>query len=242
MGDTPISYGLRRYREGWVGTNCDGVPLVGKIGAGLSTMTRLFWFGRGSRPFDLDVRDNPRPPHEMITMATKKTSMFTLTERLTISAAATDTFATIDLGSYVDVGDRQALQVHSVDFITQGTTADERVPIALGANGVVQCQVTDLNRGGLVFADDRALVASSALDYLGNGGLNIETDMYPDNYGKGSEDGRYVVNDQLYITGRSSILDTAKSVNITVRVNASIVSLTAKDFMAIAIQSTAADN
>ena len=175
-------------------------------------------------------------------MATKKTSMFTLTERVTISTAATDTFATIDLGSYVDVGDRQALQVHSVDFIFQGTTADERVPIALGANGVVQCQVTDLNRGQLVFSDDRALVASAALDYLGNGGLNMETDMYPDNYGKGSEDGRYVVNDQLYITGRSSILDTAKSVNITVRVNASIVSLTAKDFMAIAIQSTAADN
>jgi len=35
----------------------------------------------------------------MIKMATKKTSMFTLTERLTISAADTDTFATIDLGS-----------------------------------------------------------------------------------------------------------------------------------------------
>lgn len=175
-------------------------------------------------------------------MATKKTSMFTLTERLTIDTAATDTFATIDLGSYVDVGDRQALQVHSVDFIFQGTTADERVPIALGANGVVQCQVADLNRGELVFADDRSLVASAALDYLGNGGLNMETDMYPDNFGKGSDDGRYVVNDQLYITGRSSILDTGKDVNVTVRVNASIVSLTAKDFMAIAIQSTAADN
>lgn len=175
-------------------------------------------------------------------MATKKTSMFTLTERVTISTAGTDTFATIDLGSYVDVGDRQALQVHSVDFIFQGTTANERIPIALGGNGVVLCQVTDLNRGQLVFSDDRALVASAALDYLATGGLNNESDMYPDNYGKGSEDGRYVVNDQLYITARSSILDTAKSVNVTVRVNASIVSLTAKDFMAIAIQSTAADN
>jgi len=175
-------------------------------------------------------------------MATKKTSMFTLTERVTISTAGTDTFATIDLGSYVDVGDRQALQVHSVDFIFQGTTASERIPIALGGNGVVLCQVTDLNRGQLVFSDDRALVATAALDYLATCGLNNESDMYPDNYGKGSDDGRYVVNDQLYITARSSVLDTAKSVNVTVRVNASIVSLTAKDFMAIAIQSTAADN
>ena len=176
-------------------------------------------------------------------MATKKTSMFTLTERVTISAAATDTFATIDLGSYVDVGDRQALQVHSVDFIFQGTSAGQTFPfVALGGSGIVHVQVTDLNRGGLVFADDRAMVASGSLNYDTDGFLTNATDMYPDNYGKGSDDGRYVVNDQLYITGRSSALASGESVNVTVRVNASIVSLTAKDFMAIAIQSTAADN
>jgi len=175
-------------------------------------------------------------------MATKKTSTFTLTERVTINAQSTATFASIDLGSYVDVGDRQALQVHSVDFIFQGTDANERLPIALGANGAIFVQVTDLNRGGLVFANDRALVASGHIDYLGNGGLNMETDLYPDNFGKGSDDGRYVVNDELYITALSTILDSNKAVNVTVRVEASIVTLGAKDFMAIAIQSTAADN
>ena len=66
--------------------------------------------------------------------------------------------------------------------------------------------------------------------------------MYPDNFGKGADDGRYVVNDQLYLTGRASVLAANKAINITVRVNASIVTLGAKDFMAIAIQSTAADN
>lgn len=166
--------------------------------------------------------------------------MFTLTERLTISAAATDTFATIDLGSYVDVGDRQALQVHSVDFIFQGATAAEPIYTALPAASQVSIQVTDLNRGGLVFSDDRALVASGILNFDQDAYLSMATDLYPDNYGKGSDDGRYVVNDALYITGNASALGT--SVNVTVRVNASIVSLTAKDFMAIAIQSTAADN
>lgn len=175
-------------------------------------------------------------------MATKKTSMFTLTERVTISAANTNTFATIDLASYVDVGDRQALQIHSVDFIFQGTTANERMPIAFGASAAALVQVTDLNRGTFVFSDDRALVASGTLDYIANGGLNNSADLYPDNYGKGANDGRYVVNDALYITALSTALDTNKEVNVTVRVNASIVSLTAKDFMAIAIQSTAADN
>jgi hypothetical protein len=174
-------------------------------------------------------------------MATKKTSMFTLTERLTISAINTETFATIDLGSYVDVGDRQALQVHSVDFIFQGATASDSILASLG-NGQTMVQVTDLNRGGLVFSDDRALVASGVLTHDNDAFLSMATDLYPDNYGKGSDDGRYVVNDQLYITANLAQTSFAANVNITVRVNASIVSLTAKDFMAIAIQSTAADN
>jgi len=172
-------------------------------------------------------------------MATKKTSMFTLTERITLSSTS-ETFATIDLGSYVDVGDRQALQVHSVDFIFQGNTAAEDIVSSVGAGQELKIQVTDLNRGGLVFADDRALVASGNLMIDTSQGVHQDSDLYPDNYGKGSDDGRFVVNDQLYLTGRATGVLTAA--NITVRVNASIVSLTAKDFMAIAIQSTAADN
>ena len=175
-------------------------------------------------------------------MATKKTSMFTLTERVSISAAGTDTFATIDLGSYVDVGDRQALQIHSVDFIFQGTTAGEAIWATFGGASSATIQLTDLNRGGLVMANDRALVASGVLNFDNDAYLQNSTDLYPDNFGKGSDDGRYVVNDQLYLTGFVTALAANKELNITVRVNASIVTLGAKDFMAIAIQSTAADN
>src|SRR6056300_197867 len=117
-------------------------------------------------------------------MATKKTSMFTLTERLSITAADTDTFATIDLGSYVDVGDRQALQIHSVDYVFQGTTAAGEINGAMAANGTIHVQVTDLNRGGLVFADDRALVSSGQLVLDTDGFLATSSDLFPDNYGK----------------------------------------------------------
>ena len=37
--------------------------------------------------------------------------MFTLTERVTINASGTDTFATIDLGSYVDVGGHKRYKI-----------------------------------------------------------------------------------------------------------------------------------
>jgi len=175
-------------------------------------------------------------------MATKKSAIFTLTERLTITAAATNAFATIDIGSYVDVGDRQALQVHSVDFIYQGSTTTEVLQATFTSDSQINVQLTDLNRGGLVFANDRALIASGQLNFDNTSNqLSMEADMFPDNFGKGSDDGRYVVNDQLYITGRCSTLATA-GLNVIVRVNASIVTLGAKDFMAIAIQSTAADN
>ena len=103
-------------------------------------------------------------------------------------------------------------------------------------------QVTDLNRGGFVFANDRALVSSAQLQRSAQGAFLSEADMFPDNYGKGAEDGRFVVNDALYITGNITALSSGKSLNVTVRVNASIVTLSNKDFMAIAIQSTAADN
>ena len=174
-------------------------------------------------------------------MAVRKTAMFTLTERVTVSAPGTDTFATIDLGSYVDVGDRQALQIHSVDYIIQGTTPSATLAASL-TSGEVQCQLTDLNRGGLVFANDRALISSMKLILDTDAYLSRNTDLYPDNFGKGADDGRYVVNDQLYITARTSAIGGSQEVNVVVRVNASIVTLTAKDFMAIAIQSTAADN
>ena len=175
-------------------------------------------------------------------MAQRKTSMVTLTERLTISADNTQTFATIDLGSYVDVGDRQALQIHSVDFIFQGTAATGAVSGSYSTNATALVQVTDLNRGDLVFADDRALVASATMCYADENIITNDADMYPDNFGKGSDDGRFVVNDQLFITGITGNLNAGQAINCTVRVNASIVSLSAKDFMAIAIQSTAADN
>ena len=174
-------------------------------------------------------------------MATKKTAMFTLTERINISAAATDTNATIDLGSYVDVGDRQAIQIHSVDFIYQGNVAGSSATADMGGAGTVVCQVLDLNRGGLVFANDRALISSAALTQGTANDLDRSSDLFPDNFGKGAMDGRTVVNDQLYLEAKCTGTTTAQ-LNVTVRVTASIVKLSQVDFMAIAIQSTAADN
>lgn len=177
-------------------------------------------------------------------MATKKTAPFILTERLQLGTAGTAAGANIDLSAYVDVGDRQAILIHKVDYVIQGTTASEALTTLFGASDSdVQIQVQDLNRSGLVFADDRALVSSMRMIYDGQGQTSNTSDLYPDNFGTGGAmNGRIVVNDALYIQGIASAIGTGKTVNATVMVTASIVTLSQKDFMAIAIQATAADN
>ena len=104
----------------------------------------------------------------------------------------------------------------------------------------VLCQLTDLNRGALVLADDSALVASGQLR-MTSAGDSHASDLYPDNY-KGPE-GSTLVNDQIYFAGRfHGAIDAAATANLTVRIECQIVELSTADWMAIAIQSTAADN
>jgi len=112
----------------------------------------------------------------------------------------------------------------------------------LTSGGAITTQLTDLNPGDVfVRADDNSLVASSA--------LNIETsiatrdsDFYPDSFGK-LDESRMVVNDSLYVVAGPDLADIAAvDVYVTVRIKCRIVKLSTKDWMAIAIQSTASDN
>ena len=175
-------------------------------------------------------------------MSKKKTSTFYLTERLTMTAANTPVTATIDLGAYVDVADRQAIAIESVDFIFQGKAASNNVTSETGPSQAIHAQIFDLNRGGTIqFADDRALVASGTLQISADDVVTNAGDMYPDMFG--ARDGvRLVVNDQLYLTAESTAIAGSGEVNVTVRVKAYVAQLSQKDFMGIALQSTAADN
>lgn len=178
-----------------------------------------------------------------------KTSVFYLTERVSLDTAGTAVSDTIDLGAYVDVADRQGILIHDVDFITQAraTATDSLTTLAtaLGGNTDVQFQLTDLNRGEMVFADDRALVASGVLHFGDtNNTADHSSDLYPDNFGPTSaQGGRIVINDQMYLRAVSSrTAVSGNTIEVIVRIKCSVISLSQKDFMAIALQSTAADN
>ncbi len=180
-------------------------------------------------------------------MARKITAPFTLTESLSYPTPAAFVQDTIDIASYISVGSRQALQVHKVDFVYQSIDSNDVVhmpsramdiALAAGADGEVLLQLTDLNRGAIVPADDTALIASGQLRITPAGDFHA-SDLFPDSY-KGPE-GRTVVNDQLYLSAYSDIaggFDVNQSLELTVRIECQIVELSTADWMAIAIQST----
>jgi hypothetical protein len=183
-------------------------------------------------------------------MAKAKTGSFWLTEVITlpgITATGGRVQGTLDLGAYVDVGDQQAISIEEIDFIWQvGTDYGTNVQNMLAGNGALSAQVTDLNPGSVfVRADDHSLIGSGSLNIdQANSVATSAADFYPDSYGK-LDESRMVVNDQLYIVAGVDAAGSttgASAVYVTCRIKARIVKLGTKDWMAIAIQSTAADN
>ena len=186
-------------------------------------------------------------------MATAKTGSFYLTETvlLTAGSAMNTRFTdTIDLGAYVNVATGQAIAIDQVDFVFQVTNDyGSNVDSMLSGNGAITVQLTDLNPANkFVQASNQSLVASGALNI--DKANNIAThgsDIYPDNHGSASlSESFMVVNDQLYLTAGPDSSTAGTTVfgdtYVTARVRCRVVKLGTKDWMAIAIQSTASDN
>ena len=183
-------------------------------------------------------------------MAKSKTGSFWLTESLELTAVDTYYQGTLDLGAYVDVGDQQAIAIEEVDFIVQVRNTDNdtyqnSLSGALVGNAGIGTQLMDLNPATtMVPADDNSLIASGVVYYNDTDFIaSVGPDLFPDTFGK-LDQSRMVVNDSLYMVSifHGAALAADRSLVVTARIKARIVKLSTKDWMAIAIQSTAADN
>jgi hypothetical protein len=140
-----------------------------------------------------------------------------------------------------------AVAVESVDFIFQrGSELSMAAESYLAANGTISTQLTDLNPGtAFVRADNQSLISSGALNIdAANNVATQSNDLYPDNFGPAAMSEAFmVVNDSLYlVAGPDGAAVGTKAVFITARIKCRVVKLGTKDWMAIAIQSTASDN
>jgi hypothetical protein len=184
-------------------------------------------------------------------MATAKTGSFYLTETVILPLASvngTRVQGTIDLGAYVNVATGQAIAIDQVDFIFQrGSTFAMGANGYLAGNGTLSTQLTDLNPGtSFVRADNQSLIASGALNIdAANNVATHSNDIYPDNYGTAGtlSEMFMVVNDTLYLSaGVDGAAVGTQALYVTARIRARVVKLGSKDWMALALQSTASDN
>lgn len=182
-------------------------------------------------------------------MATAKTGSFYLTETITLPATSADNTriqGSIDLGAYVNVATGQAIAVEEVDFVYQNADGAGNIGGMVAANGALSVQLTDLNPGtAFVRADDQSLIASGTLQIdAANQVASHASDLYPDNFGPTSlSEAFMVVNDTLYLVGgNDGAAISGTNVTITARIKCRVAKLSNKDWMAIAIQSTASDN
>jgi hypothetical protein len=183
-------------------------------------------------------------------MAKAMTGSFYLTETVQIppaTPAGTRVQGSIDLGAYVNVATGQSVAVESVDFIYQaGGDFGGDCSSLVAAQGSITCQLTDLNPGtAFVRADDQSLIASGALNIDFNNNVASQgTDMYPDMWGPASLAHAFmVVNDTIYFVAGPDLANSGAVIDyITVRIRCQIAKLSSKDWISIAIQSTASDN
>jgi len=191
-----------------------------------------------------------RPGPHASTMAKSMTGSFYLTETVSLTAAAADGSrfqGTIDLGAYVNVPTGQAIAVESVDFIWQnGSNFDGNVEGMVAANGALSAQLVDLNPGTVfVRADNHSLIASASLNIdLSNNIASHVSDLFPDNFGPANlSEAFMVVSDSIFLVcGNDGTAVGGASVHCTARIRCRVVKLGSKDWMALAIQSTASES
>jgi hypothetical protein len=164
-------------------------------------------------------------------MAKAKTGSFYISEQIVITNTTSGT-ATHDISALIDVANRQGLRILEADFLFQDSANTAYQP---GAVEDIQVQVTDQQESAAVPASDNGLIASGQLLTTADGQADRDSDLYPDNY---AGEGKLVVNDTLYYRVDCS----QQTVNVTVRLLVEVVKISAKDFMAIALQSAQSDN
>ena len=181
-------------------------------------------------------------------MTKSMTGSFYLTETVTLpvgTASGGRVTGTVDLSAYVNVPTGQAIAIESVDFITQvGGDFGGTVSQVAAADCSLGTMLVDLNPGNaFVRADNHSLVASQRIDIdQGNNQSTESQDLYPDNFGPASlSEAFLVVNDTLYLVGGIDGSASVDIVNISARIRCRVVKLSTKDWMAIAIQSTASE-
>jgi len=174
-------------------------------------------------------------------MAKALTGTFTITGQVSHTGSGF-LVTTIPIGSLIDVGDAQALEIEEVDYITQSikTSTGEVSAIAPGrpfsGDDSSGAQLMDRNIGGFLLANDNNLISSGTMNFDYANIATNSSDFYPDDFQK--TNGRFVVNDELYLVTQCVLgnLTAGYEMSVSVRIRAKVVKLSTRDWMAISLE------
>ena len=165
-------------------------------------------------------------------MAKAKTATFFIRRSIGVTNSATT--LTIDTSAYVDPADRQGLMIEEVDFIWYNT-ADNLAPYEIQD----ESQAIQLLSGAyteLQAYDEEDLIASAGLSWSGDGTPSNASDLYPD--ALATPGGRIVVDDNMTLVSIASAAP-GRAMACAVLIKAKVVTLSNKDYMALALQTVA---
>lgn len=165
-------------------------------------------------------------------MAKAKTGSFFI--RRTIDASnTTPSVVTIDTSAYVDPADRQGVMIESVDFIYFNDATN--LPYTPSADRAVATQLLTGAYTVLQSYSEEDLIASGGVAYDGAAGQYAVQDVFPDVLG--TQDGRIIVDDQMSLLAAASV--ASSNLSCAVLIKAKVVTLSNKDYMALAMQTVA---
>lgn len=174
-------------------------------------------------------------------MAKSLTGTFTISAELIMTANGYAT-ATIPIGSLIDVGDAQALEIEEVDYVFTNYASASDIYEPIHVNGPFStdasfgAQLMDRNAGTWLSAADNNLISSSSVFYEATGHYGVGTDFFPDDFQK--TNGRFVVNDELYLVGANpnGTYTATMQLSCVARIRAKVVKLGTRDWMAISLE------
>lgn len=138
----------------------------------------------------------------------------------------------IDTSAYVDPADRQGLMIEEVDYVFYESATN--LPL-FGSNKQVAVQLLSGSYTSLQPYDEEDLISSGGVSFDSQSGSNNATDLYPD--ALATPGGRIMVDDTMTLVSDASGSFTNAAVAIVIK--ARVVTLSNKDYMALALQTVA---
>ena len=164
-------------------------------------------------------------------MAKAKTSTFFIRRELSVATTSPNSL-TIDTSAYVDPADRQGLMIEEVDYIF--SNSGNKMPYVLADRAAAVQLLSGAYTTMQSYAEED-LISSGGLVFDAQKGQHNSADLYPD--ALATQGGRIVVDDNMTLIGKTTT--ASNNLVCAVLIKCKVVTLSNKDYMALALQTVA---